>query len=424
MSWLMRRTRKRERGQSLALMVLALIPALAMVALIVDGGHAWVEQRSTQTGADAMSEAGATVLSEKLTGQGTPAGGWDSAVVTAVIRLADANGTTLSAAYYTDVCGTVLTLTNHAAQSDYSDAARVGSSGDTFLGQTGIARDSACTPVATGAPAGTAQGVRALGTTTFATFVAGVIGVTQLTASADATAVTGFLQSGCAADTGAYCVVLPIAVWYNHYHCDEQNGFVDDGTPWQLDDGTQNADLKSIIPLCKTGAGDVGWIQWPDNPNSGMSGVCSSIQSPDNPGVNLLPYGYWLQAAQAGNSGTPCVEDAINDYSGHTILLPIYDLPCTGTVDPNPSTSSLPYNCVSPDDPVSRGSQGWFHTTQFAAFFVEQAYLNGGSAPECEQGNGATNCLTGWFEGYITGGNVAGGSNGGSGAVVGIQLVE
>jgi hypothetical protein len=417
----MRTDRKRgQRGQSLALMVLALIPALGMTGLIVDGGHAWVMQRVTQTGSDASSEAGATVLSEKLSGQAAPATGWDLAVSSAVTALATANQITVPNAYYTDVCGTVLTLTNTAAAADYSNAARVGASGDAFLNQSGIARDANCTPIPIGAPAGAAQGVRALGTTTFPTFIAGVIGVRQLTASADATAVTGFLQSGCAADTGAYCVVLPIAVWYNHYHCDEQNGFVDDGTPWQIDSaGTQDTELESVIPLCKAGAGDVGWIQWPGNPNSGMSAVCDSIVNPNNPSVDLP---YWLKSAQPGDSGTPCVEDGINDYHGHTILLPIYDLPCTGTTDPNPATSSPPYNCVAPDDPVSRGSQGWFHTTQFAAFYVDHAYFSG-SGSQCEQGNGATNCITGWFEGFITGGNVGPGS-GGSGAVVGIQLIE
>jgi Flp pilus assembly protein TadG len=41
---------------------LGMLGMIAMVALIIDGGHAWTQQRDSQNGSDATSEAGALVL--------------------------------------------------------------------------------------------------------------------------------------------------------------------------------------------------------------------------------------------------------------------------------------------------------------------------------------------------------------------------
>src|SRR4029077_20517922 len=62
------RPRRRQSGQALVIMVVAVIAMLAMTALIIDGGNAFVQQRSTQNGADAASEAGALVLAENVVG--------------------------------------------------------------------------------------------------------------------------------------------------------------------------------------------------------------------------------------------------------------------------------------------------------------------------------------------------------------------
>ena len=50
--------RTRQGGQALVLMVLAMVAVISGMALIIDGGNAWAQQRITQSGNDAASEAG------------------------------------------------------------------------------------------------------------------------------------------------------------------------------------------------------------------------------------------------------------------------------------------------------------------------------------------------------------------------------
>ena len=54
-----RSTARSEQGQVLVIVAVGLLAMIAMVALVVDGGHAWGQQREAQNGADASSEAGA-----------------------------------------------------------------------------------------------------------------------------------------------------------------------------------------------------------------------------------------------------------------------------------------------------------------------------------------------------------------------------
>ena len=58
--------RRAQTGQAIVVMVVAIVVALAMVATIVDGGNVFAQQRVTQNGADATAEAGAVMLAERL----------------------------------------------------------------------------------------------------------------------------------------------------------------------------------------------------------------------------------------------------------------------------------------------------------------------------------------------------------------------
>ena len=51
---------------------------LAFVGLVIDGGNAWAQQRTTQNGTDAAAQGGATVLAQKLGGAPAPGSGWDA----------------------------------------------------------------------------------------------------------------------------------------------------------------------------------------------------------------------------------------------------------------------------------------------------------------------------------------------------------
>ena len=62
------RSRADERGQILVIVAMGIVAMVAMVGLIIDGGNAWGQQRKTQNGADAMAQAGATVIAQKLAG--------------------------------------------------------------------------------------------------------------------------------------------------------------------------------------------------------------------------------------------------------------------------------------------------------------------------------------------------------------------
>ena len=73
-----RRPARDERGQVIALMVVALIPLLGMVGLAIDIGYAYYSQRALQSSADAASLAGASQLPD-LNGAAATASQYGSA---------------------------------------------------------------------------------------------------------------------------------------------------------------------------------------------------------------------------------------------------------------------------------------------------------------------------------------------------------
>jgi hypothetical protein len=98
------RVARQEAGQTLALMALVLVGLLAMVALVIDGGNAYAQQRMTQNGTDAAAEAGAVVLANRLVGLPVD----DTMVWTAVDSIGNQNEVTITSAEYTDATGVAL----------------------------------------------------------------------------------------------------------------------------------------------------------------------------------------------------------------------------------------------------------------------------------------------------------------------------
>ena len=72
-----------EKGQSLITVTLLLIALIGMLALVIDGGHSYLQRRAAQTAADAGALAGAQVLCETQNA--------DSAVATALEYAIDRN---------------------------------------------------------------------------------------------------------------------------------------------------------------------------------------------------------------------------------------------------------------------------------------------------------------------------------------------
>ncbi len=74
-----------------------------------------------------------------------------------------------------------------------------------------------------------------------------------------------------------------------------------------------------------------------------------------------------------------------------------------------PSTGS-PADCTDPGN----GNNIWYHIPQFAAFLLDDAHIQGDNGPVCDSapglplggGNGATDCIDGWFVSIISVGPV------------------
>jgi len=287
------RTRRSGSGQALVLMAIAVTVLLAFAALIIDGGNAFAQQRRTQNGIDASSEAGATQLARRLSGVAIT----DADVLQAVNATAAANEImTVASVEYTDRTGTVLG------------------------------------PVGSGIPVN-AQGVKVVGSRNFGTYIAGVVGMNQWTATAQATAITGY------AEESGFGSVIPLTLPILLTECTSGGGstkiyFPDDGItnppdnpqygmPWPF--GPNN---RVALPLCSNGPGNVGWIDWTP-PGGGASELSSAIQNPSNPPIST-PHWYYITETGAVTS----VDSAMDTWEGKDVLIPIFHAEAD---DPNTS---------------------------------------------------------------------------------------
>lgn len=394
--WISRRGM--SQGQVLVLLAVAMVAALAMVALIIDGGNAWAQQRRSQNAADAAAEAGAVKLAERNVGVATT----NQDVLDRIVAAAEANGVDTSAqpvsAFYTDFPG------------------------DPISGEI-----SSLDPAA--APPSSAVGVQAGVRRDFATFLAGVVGFTQFTASAQATAITGPIEEVCPAEAG--CGVLPVIFPVDVTVCDGLDPTTGPNpTPYEV----TGEDV--IVPLCAGEPGSVGYLDW-DPPNGGPPEIVDSINNPSNPAIQL-PSWKWIN--QTGNFNTPKLEDALNQFApdDQIVLIPMFDGVCntgnsdTGPVaDPDnsgtdPDNDNPAQECADAGgDPEGNGQNLWYRVKKFAGFNLTQAHLTGAD-PECDTGPGPTSCLIGSFVHFITTGTVGPGSVGPPGSVTtyGVQLIK
>lgn len=420
--------RRGSQGQVLVLVAGGFFALVALVALVVDGGNLFAQQRVVQNGADASAEAGAVVMAEKLAGATAPGGGWDDRVQTRVAAAAAANGATVQAAYYTDICGIPLTPAGTAALNldgteNLGAAAQVGSG---FPASATVTPD--CPSLTVGPPAG----VLVLATKNVGTYFAAAIGLADVDVSQRATAVAGYLQGVCDASLGNACALLPVAIPVNAVTCAGNNDPINSGIPW-----SRHTVYK--VPLCNGAPGNVGWLDW-DPPNGGASELVCSIVTPDNPPINLPSWQYVAQAGNTNGGGGPCgasVESAIRNYNGQIVLIPQFDVMCGD--DPNHAQVATGPNYGCPPDELDggNGSNLWYRMPSFAYFELcdpalpdctglQGAYIQGSDAAVCDTGNGATSCLVGKFVDILGSGTVGAGVGGGSGSskTLGVQLIK
>jgi len=254
--------RRRQTGQAIVVMVVAIVVAVAMVGTIVDGGNVLAQQRVTQNGADATAESGAVILAQRLAGASTPSGGWDANIAARLAQTATANHIVLEAAYYTDICGIPLQPDGSGAiNADRTEnlplALQVGNFTGSLPGGTATAPDCPNRLV------GPVAGVLVIARKDVGAYVAGAIGIRSFRVNTRATAVAGYLQGYCDATEGHYCALMPLAMPVNAISCDGQHNPVDTKSPW-----TFNIVYK--VPLCSTSSGNVGWLDW--TPKAGGAG--------------------------------------------------------------------------------------------------------------------------------------------------------
>ncbi len=441
------RTVSGAAGQVLVVMVGGLFAVIAVVALVVDGGNAWSNQRIVQNGADAAASAGAVVMAKRLayqtTGTPDPAGGWDPLVQSAIASNAAASGITVTAAYYTDICGIPLKPDGTASLNgdgsyDFADAARVGS---------GTLPDVlSVTPVCPTRVSGPPAGVIVLGTKNVGTYFAGAIGLSSITVSAQATAAAGWLQEQCDATQGVACALLPIAVPTLTVTCATNGKAILGDFPWPADGTTVVS-----VPLCNgSGNGNVGWIDW--YVSGGASTVLNEIITPNNPAITLPS---WQYVAQTGGPNSQNIQTALRAYDGQTVLIPQFDQTCglpQSQGSPSDAWISDPgenYGCLNASSNYlnGNGQNTWYSIPSFAHFQlcvstdpacaaygatfgltasqVYGAYTNG-SDPGGICGTGTNQCLVGKFESFTTSGVIGAGGGGSAGGsvAIGTQLIK
>lgn len=384
-----------EAGQVLAIVAGGLIVLVAMVGLIIDGGHGWGRQRQTQNGADSASQAGAVVILEWLTGQDKTAGD----VGCAVKRAADEASVSIDTAQFTDHDGNQL-----AAVPECNG------------------------PDASGAIPSTAQGVRAVASQQFETFFMSVMGFDQMTARAKATAVVGPLSL-----TGA---ALPVTFPQTLGVCDEESDTYtirdwdesndSEGPPARAGEwdpyeilplnAELDADNLAIVPLCRDRdrPGSVGWLDFGCAPNldKTISEECNVFFTiPD-----------WIQthtgridsledelAAYHGDRpGEYEPEDSTDPDADHKIQMPIHNTTCNsdaGVSDTDSDGFADTLNPCPEGDWTGQGSPLHYGVEFWVGFILDEAHVQGGDE-ECEFPDGSpllvnpggdVGCLKGWF---------------------------
>lgn len=370
-------TNRGDRGQIIVIAALAMVAIIGGVSLVIEGGNAYAHQRIAQNAIDAVANAGATVIAQKIGG----ATRTDGDVSGAASMLATANGLNTYVGYYTDLTGGMLT-TLGTTTSNVATAAAVG--GGTIPPNT--------------------QGVRMSGSQTFGTTFARVIGLNQFTAGADATAVAGALTGG---------VFMPIVFPVTMKNCDGTGALSAVDAPWRMSNpgSPHPVGQEYIVPLCKTGGGSFMILDLDPDKN-----CYEEVTNPSSIQFNNFPVDVHTDT---GNDCAKKIEDAVTDSSlhGQVVLIPICDGEC--------STDS--------------GNNGTYHIVRIAAFYLDYiSYSNSPSNSACKLttspsygtslanavgGNGSSSCVAGWFVRYITSGPVGAGTIG-NGEAIGVQLIR
>ena len=118
-----RSSNRRERGQIIVIAALGMVAFIGLVALVLEGGNAYAQQRVTQNTVDAAANAGAVVIAQSLGGVAKTT--TDVAAAMSPIMAPGPTGLDLVDARFTNVTGQLLTPFG-VVTPDRALAARVG----------------------------------------------------------------------------------------------------------------------------------------------------------------------------------------------------------------------------------------------------------------------------------------------------------
>lgn len=395
LSWRSIRSRPDESGQVLVIVAAGLISLIAMVGLVIDGGHAWGRQRITQNGADSVAKAGSVVVLQWLGGEATKTAG----DVGCAVNLAALEGNVdVESAEFTDEKGDPIN----------------------------ISVPENCVPGGGGAMPLDAQGVKAETSQEFDTFLMSVVGITQLTARANATAIVGPVTG-----TG---VALPVTFPQTLDLCDNSGEAYtirdwneeDDGSGLDNDDVWEPYEIlpafeilpaysqptaanMSTIPLCTSAPGSVGWLDY------GCGNLADHITDPCD---IFVPIPGWVQT-HTGNIN--CCELELATYHGNDVnayeeegvdldgdidvevKIPIHTTTCEEA--PTPGATNFVLTPCPDGQWTGQGNNLAYGVPFWVAFILNEAYVQGGDTectlppgtPLLTNPGGGVGCLKGWF---------------------------
>jgi len=411
---------REQNGQALAIVALAMTTLLLAIGLTIDGGNAFAQQRATQNGSDASSLAGAVKLGNYAAcAIWTCAAPTDGDVSAAVNNAATQNSITITAAYYTDVCGFPLKTDGTAARTgggpaNLAVAAKVGAGI--------IPPDRGGTPNCATNDTGPTRGVLVLGHRSVGTFMVGMAGINTWEIETQSTAVSTY--GACAASQG--CGFLPIAFPVNITSCDGSGKAVDMGSAWQLY-------TIYVFPLCKKDPGNVGWL---DLNGEGKPGLPNQILHPSNSPITSPS---WQPVGLSGNPNNPAIDAAIWTLDGLAVRALQYDHTCPHNVTTNSSIPTINtgpnYGCASGIDTASGGGISYrLQTLGFKLCSPTMAgcpqphgsYTHASNKTQCGGANGGDNngmvgCIIGEFVNLA---DVPGAGFGGSDGTSPVQLIK
>jgi hypothetical protein len=263
------------------------------------------------------------------------------------------------------------------------------------------------TDLGIGIPA-TAQGVKATTSRTFETFLVQIIGWDTVTTESDAIAVVGQLIAIGGAlpvtfpEQGTVCDDNELDFQITAFDPTDSDG---DGDPWDPyeileDEADATAANIAIVPLCDTGPGSVGWLDFGCGQN-----LKSAVEDPCE---TSIPIPAWVQT-HTGNVNS--LETEINAYAGPTLgvpeaedsvlAIPVHDFTCRDDqADSAPTTA-----CFSYPDWSSNGNNLYYHIPYWIGFKLDEAQVQGGDnecsqpegTPQLQGQGGKVGCLKGWF---------------------------